>query len=204
MIERKKKILILQLSLLVLGVIIIFATYINNQGSSDKEILLESTKDKITEELKDKKKENVDSNTFYNIEYSGLDFSGNRFILKSTEATTLTNNSELVNLKDVKANFYFKDGTVLVIRSKFGEYNSQTLDMKFFEDVNASYNNNLLKANEAEYSNSLGQLMISNKVRVYSPEGDLLADKLTFDVKKQILEIDSFNENKINANIRKK
>ncbi len=204
MIERKKKILILQLSLLVLALIIIFATYLNNESSSNKKILLESTKDKITEELKGKKKENIDSNTFYNIEYSGLDFSGNRFILKSSEATTLTNNSELVNLKDVKATFYFKDGTILIVRSKFGEYNSQTLDMKFFEDVNASYENNLLKANQAEYSNSSGQLVISNKVKVNSLEGDLVADKLTFDVKNQILEIDSFNENKINANIKKK
>ena len=43
--------------------------------------------------------------------------------------------------------------------------------------------------------------MISNKVKVNSPKGDLLADRLTFDIKNQVLDIDSFNENKINANI---
>jgi len=204
MIQRKKKILFLQLSLLILGIIIIFATYLNNENSSDKKILLKSTEEKITKKLEDNNKENTNSNTFFNIEYSGLDFSGNRFILESKEATTISTNSELVNLKGVKAVFYFKDGTILIVKSNLGQYNSRTLDMKFSEDVIATYNDNVLNADNAEYTNSLGILIISNKVKIYSTEGDLLADKLTFDVKNQILEIDSFNENKINANIKSK
>ena len=204
MIQRKKKILFLQLSLLILGIIIIFATYLNNENSSDKKILLKSTEEKIAKKLEDNNKENINSNTFFNIEYSGLDFSGNRFILESKEATTISTNSELVNLKGVKAVFYFKDGTILIVKSNLGQYNSRTLDMKFSEDVIATYNDNVLNADNAEYTNSLGILIISNKVKIYSTEGDLLADKLTFDVKNQILEIDSFNENKINANIKSK
>ena len=201
MIERKKKILILQLSLLVLGVIIIFTTYLNNENPTKNKILLDDTEKKISEELKGKKDQNTNSNTFFNIEYSGLDFSGNRFILKSSEATTLIDNSELVNLKDVIATFYFKDDTVLTVKSKYGLYNSRTLDMKFSDTVEASYVNNILRADNAEYSNSSGELMISNKVKVNSPKGNLLADRLTFDIKNQVLDIDSFNENKINANI---
>ena len=200
MIQRKKKILFLQLSLLILGIIIIFVTYLNNENSSDKKILLKSTEEKITKKLEDNNRENTNSNKFFNIEYSGLDFSGNRFILESKEATTISTNSELVNLKGVKAVFYFKDGTILIVKSNLGQYNSRTLDMKFSEDVIATYNDNVLNADNAEYTNSLGILIISNKVKIYSTEGDLLADKLTFDVKNQILEIDSFNENKINAN----
>ena len=204
MTQRKKKILFLQLSLLILGIIIIFVTYLNNENSSDKKILLKSTEEKITKKLEDNNKENTNSNKFFNIEYSGLDFSGNRFILESKEATTISTNSELVNLKGVKAVFYFKDGTILIVKSNLGQYNSRTLDMKFSEDVIATYNDNVLNADNAEYTNSLGILIISNKVKIYSTEGDLLADKLTFDVKNQILEIDSFNENKINANIKSK
>ena len=204
MIQRKKKILFLQLSLLILGIIIIIVTYLNNEDSSDKKIILKSTEEKIAKKLKDDNKENINSNTFLNIEYSGLDFSGNRFILESKEATTISTNSEIVDLKGVKAVFYFKDDTILIVKSNFGRYNSKTLDMKFSEKVIATYNDNILNADNAEYTNSLGKLIISNKVKIYSTEGDLLADKLTFDVKNQILEIDSFNENKINANIRNK
>ena len=43
MIERKKKILILQLSLLVLGVVIIFTTYLNNENPTKNKILLDDT-----------------------------------------------------------------------------------------------------------------------------------------------------------------
>ena len=204
MIQRKKKILFLQLSLLILGIIIIIVTYLNNEDSSDKKIILKSTEEKIAKKLEDNKKENINSNTFLNIEYSGLDFSGNRFILESKEATTISTNSEIVDLKGVKAVFYFKDDTILIVKSNFGRYNSKTLDMKFSEKVIATYNDNILNADNAEYTKSLGKLIISNKVKIYSTEGDLLADKLTFDVKNQILEIDSFNENKINANIRNK
>ena len=204
MIQRKKKILFLQLSLLILGIIIIILTYLNNEDSSDKKIILKSTEEKIAKKLEDNNKENINSNTFLNIEYSGLDFSGNRFILESKEATTISTNSEIVDLKGVKAVFYFKDDTILIVKSNFGRYNSKTLDMKFSEKVIATYNDNILNADNAEYTNSLGKLIISNKVKIYSTEGDLLADKLTFDVKNQILEIDSFNENKINANIRNK
>ena len=204
MIQRKKKILFLQLSLLILGIIIIIVTYLNNEDSSDKKIILKSTEEKIAKKLEDNNKENINSNTFLNIEYSGLDFSGNRFILESKEATTISTNSEIVDLKGVKAVFYFKDDTILIVKSNFGRYNSKTLDMKFSEKVIATYNDNILNADNAEYTNSLGKLIISNKVKIYSTEGDLLADKLAFDVKNQILEIDSFNENKINANIRNK
>ena len=204
MIQRKKKILFLQLSLLILGIIIIIVTYLYNEDSSDKKIILKSTEEKIAKKLEDNNKENINSNTFLNIEYSGLDFSGNRFILESKEATTISTNSEIVDLKGVKAVFYFKDDTILIVKSNFGRYNSKTLDMKFSEKVIATYNDNILNADNAEYTNSLGKLIISNKVKIYSTEGDLLADKLTFDVKNQILEIDSFNENKINANIRNK
>ena len=203
MIQRKKKILFLQLSLLILGIIIIIVTYLYNEDSSDKKIILKSTEEKIAKKLEDNNKENINSNTFLNIEYSGLDFSGNRFILESKEATTISTNSEIVDLKGVKAVFYFKDDTILIVKSNFGRYNSKTLDMKFSEKVIATYNDNILNADNAEYTNSLGKLIISNKVKIYSTEGDLLADKLTFDVKNQILEIDSFNENKINANIKK-
>ena len=104
-------------------------------------------------------------------------------------------------MEGVKATFYFKDDTVLQVLSKSGIYNNKTLDMKFKENVKAVYENSKLLANEAEYSNSLGFLTISDNVRVDDARGNLIADKLFFDIKKQTLNIDSFNDGKINANI---
>ena len=79
-------------------------------------------KKNISKETQEKiKKQNRKSNSkddiFYNIEYSGLDLAGNRYILKSKEAFNDKNNQEIVNMKFVEAFFYFKDDTVLNVWS---------------------------------------------------------------------------------------
>ena len=198
---RKRKLKFIQITLIILGFIIIFLTYSQNyQNSQRKEILSKDTKNKISKEL-ESKKNNSEGNKFFNIEYSGFDLSGNRYILKSKEATTNPSDEELIFMEGVEATFYFKDDTVLQVLSKSGIYNNKTLDMKFKENVKAVYENSKLLANEAEYSNSLGFLTISDNVRVDDARGNLIADKLFFDIKKQTLNIDSFNDGKINANI---
>ena len=198
---RKRKLKFIQITLIILGFIIIFLTYSQNyQNGQRKEILSKDTKNKISKEL-ESKKNNSEGNKFFNIEYSGFDLSGNRYILKSKEATTNPSDEELIFMEGVEATFYFKDDTVLQVISKSGIYNNKTLDMKFKENVKAVYENSKLLANEAEYSNSLGFLTISDNVRVDDARGNLIADKLFFDIKKQTLNIDSFNDGKINANI---
>ncbi len=76
--ERKKKIKTIQISLIIIGFIIIFLTYSNREEPSKKElIVLETAKENKSSNNKD---------VFFNIEYSGLDLAGNRYILKSKEA----------------------------------------------------------------------------------------------------------------------
>ena len=102
----------------------------------------------------------------------------------------------------VEAIFYFKDGTTLRIWSNKGIYNNKTLDMKFINDVKAKYLNSNLFAQKADYSNSKRYLSIYENVRIDDIRGNLIADKLLFDIKKQKLNITSFNNGKINANVK--
>ena len=102
----------------------------------------------------------------------------------------------------VEAFFYFKDDTTLLIQSKFGEYNNKTFDMKFFKNVEAKYKNSELFADKAEFSNSKGFLTISNNVKIIDTQGNLNADKLLIDIQDQTLNIVSFKDNKINANLK--
>ena len=82
MFERKKKLIIIQLSLLIIGAIIILFTYSRLNKTGDVEIITKETQEKINQQLK---KEETDGDIFFNIEYSGLDLAGNRYILKSKE-----------------------------------------------------------------------------------------------------------------------
>ena len=199
--NRKKKIKIAQLSLFLLGIFIIYSTYYGEKLNLKKGSISDPTKEKIINDIRESETKG-DNNIFYNVKYSGIDLSGNRYILTSKEAMTSITDESMLNMKDVKAKFYFKDQTVLNVSSKEGKYNNQTLDMKFENKVIMDYNNDWLKADNAEYSNSGNYLLIENNVKINSDMGNISADKLFFDLKKQKLDIGSFQNNNINANIK--
>ena len=200
MTNRKRKLLFTQLALLVVGLIIIFFTYFQDGENFLKKNSLNNQNDTIIQKLNEQDKKDV----FLNIEYSGLDFSGNRYILKSKEAINDNSLNEIVHLKGVTSDFYFKDNTVLTVKSDKGRYNNKTLDMTFEGNVEASYEKSKLFAEQAEYINSQSFLIVSKNVKVEDPKGSMNADKLFFDIKKQKLNISSLNNNKINANVNLK
>lgn len=201
MTNRKKKILSVQLILLFAGIIIIFFTYFKQNKYSDDLIVSKEIKKKIAN-LSDQESQIGD--VFFNIEYSGIDLAGNRYILKSKEATSNQEVKEIVNMKFVTAIFYFKDDTVLSVNSNKGVYNNKTLDITFEENVKAFYEGSELFAEKAEYSNSKSFLTISEKVQIKDIRGTMFADKLFFDIKKQTLNIASFEDGKINTNFNLK
>ena len=196
--ERKKKLRLFQTILLIVGIIIILIIY------TDKGLFLNKKINQKTTLLIENETTGQKENIFYNIEYSGLDLAGNRYIIKSKEATTNASNQEIVNMKFVESFFYFKDDTVLKVKSDYGTYNNKTLDMFFNSNVKANYQNSVLFAENAEYSNSENFLSISGKVKIEDFKGTMFADKLLFDIKKSKLNITSFNDDKINANLNLK
>ena len=198
---RKRRLRLIQLTMLILGLLIIFFTYLGKNEMQDSKIITKETQEKIKEQMQ---VQNQQGDVFYNIEYSGLDLAGNRYILKSKEALSDKDNPEIVYMKFVEATFYFKDQTVLTVLSDTGIYNNKTLDMNFENNVKANYEGSELFAQKAEYSNLKSYLTISEEVKINDIRGTIVADKLLFDIKKQTLNIASFNDGKINANINLK
>ena len=196
-IDRKKKLRLIQFFLLFFGLLAIYLTYYNKELNEDQN----SISKKIP-----KKNQNIseedERDLFFNIEYSGFDLQGNRYSLKSEEAFIDKLNSEIVYMKNVNSIFYFKDNTVLYVSSNNGIYNNKTLDMKFEQNVKANYLSSELFAEKAEYSNSESFLSIYENVRINDIKGNLIADKLLFDITSQKLDITSFDNGKINANVK--
>ncbi|MDC0511586.1 LPS export ABC transporter periplasmic protein LptC [Pelagibacteraceae bacterium] len=201
MIERKKKLRLIQVSLLLMGFLIIFFTYYGKNFLPNENIIKKETQEKVKRQIA---KQSESGDVFFNIEYSGIDLAGNRYILKSKEAYNDKNNKEIVNMKSVKATFYFKDDSTLMVSSQSGIYNNKTLDMSFKRDVKAFYDGSELYAQKAEYSNKKGFLTILGEVKIVDDKGTIVADKLLFDIKNQTLDIASIKKNKINANINLK
>ena len=195
MIDRKKKLRLIQFFLLFFGLLIIYLTYYNKEISPEQE--------KISTKIPETNEGNVseEKDLFFNIEYSGFDLQGNRYSLKSKEAYFDELDQAIVYMKVVDAVFYFKDGTILYVKADNGIYNNKTLDMKFEQNVKANYMNSELFADKAEYSNTKSFLSIHENVRINDIKGNLIADKLLFDITSQKLDITSFSNGKINANV---
>ena len=195
MMERKKKLRITQFFLLIFALLIIYLTYYNKEISNTD--LVDSKQ--IKETLKDEDKDGGDF--FFNIEYTGLDLRGNRYLLKSKKAHLDELKPEIVYMDTVHAIFYFKDNTILYIWSDKGIYNNKNFDMKFSNNVKAEYLDSKLFAEKANYSNTENYLSIYENVRINDKRGNLIADKLLFDITSQKLNITSFGSGKINANV---
>jgi hypothetical protein len=198
--NRKKRLRFIQIGLLLVGFLIIFFTYTVDNNNSKNLIITKETQDKILELSKKSNQGDI----FYNVEYSGLDLAGNRYILKSKEAINSKLNKEIVNMKFVRATFYFKNDKILYVTSDAGIYNNQSLDMIFSDNIKANYEESELFAEKAEYSNKNSYLTISENVKINDIRGTVFADKLFFDIKKQTVDIASFDDGKINANINLK
>ena len=198
--ERKKKIRLVQIIFLFLGLFTIFFTYLKRETNQKETLISVETKKKIEKQLSDQK--TIDDNdTFYNVEYSGFDLNGNRYIIKCKEAVVNKNSIELIKMQFVNAKFYFKDDTTLFINSESGIYNNKTLDIQFSKNVRGSYLNSKLFAQNANYSNSSGYVSISNNVIIEDPKGSVFAKKLLFDIKTKTLKISSSQNERVKANI---
>ena len=194
MIERKKKLRITQFFLLIVGLLIIYLTYYNKEISNTDLV--------VSEQVEKTLKDEDDDDLFFNIEYTGIDLRGNRYLLKSKKARLDELRPEIVYMDNVNAIFYFKDNTILYIWSDKGVYNNKNFDMEFSKNVKAEYMDSKLFAEKANYSNTEDYLSIYKNVRIDDIRGNLIADKLLFDINKQNLAITSFNDGKINANVK--
>ena len=199
--NRAKKLKLTQLTLLIIGLLIIFFTYSERERSNQKKIISSEVQKKIDTQLRT---QSNDENIFYNVLYSGLDLEGNRYTITSEEASSNKTNINIISMIKVKATFYFKDDTILYVVSDTGLYNNKTLDMIFKKNVNATYQNSELTAEKAEFSNSKSFLIVSEGVKIKDLRGTMYADKLLFDIKKKTLNIASFDNNKINTTVKYK
>jgi len=185
---------ILQIILVFLGILIIFFTYFYD----DKPKNLSK---KIIEEEQEIEKLDEEISTFENIEYEGIDNNGNKFIINAEHAEFKADKTNIVYMKTMFCRFFFKDGTILKITSNKGIYDTISSDMEFEENVKMYYLENRLFSEKASFINSENYLVIQDNVVGEAPEGNLVADKLDFDLTEKKLKISMYNRDKVNIKV---
>ena len=170
----------------------IYFTYYNKENIEVKET------NKPTIEQNNKEPNNI----FEDVEYSGIDLNGNRYVIQSEYADFDLEKPELINMRIMKTIFYFKDGTTMTLTGDYGTYNNKTFDMEFRDNIVAEYQNNLLYADNLIYLNTKSLLTIYGNVMTESVQGNINADNVEIDLSAETLDISMFDEKQVNVNLR--
>ena len=186
---------LLQISLILLGIILIFFTYFYN----NKQFKVTKT---IEEKEINEKVDGKDSlSTFEDIQYEGLDTNGNKFVINAKEAEFASDKPNLIYMKNILCRFFFKDGTILKITSNRGMYDNITDDMEFEENVKMYYLENRLFSDKASYVNSKNYLLVQDNVFGDGPQGEFTSDQLNVDLLEKKMKISMYNESKVNIKV---
>jgi len=189
-INRKKKIILIQVTIFLFATSLFYYTY-----REKKEI--------NKEEVKIKAEDSSESNSFENIKYSGFDLSGNRYTLEASKANFETETPNVVKMKGVVANFYFKDDTILEVTSDEGLYNNITLDMEFNKKVRLKYLTNIIFSDKLNYSNLNSKLVASGNVQGESVEkGKFIADNVEYNLSNKTLDFSMFGNKQVNVKLK--
>ncbi len=190
MISRKKKLFIIQLTIFFIASTLLYKTY------QDK-------KEEPVVQLEAQTDPNV--NSFSDIEYSGFDLNGNRYVLQAEKADFKTETPELINMKIVFAKFYLKDNTILSVTSDLGLYNNKTLDIEFKDNVKADYSTHTLLSDLLSYSNLNAKLIAVGNVRGKSlDKGEFFSDNLEYNLTDKTLNFSMSGTKQVNVKINEK
>ena len=189
-----KKKTLFQITLIFLGVLIIFFTYFYNQKQKPVPMETKKQPERIDQDI-----ENI--STFENIQYEGVDGNGNKFIINSTNAEFENQKPNIIYMKNIVCRFFFQDNTTLRITSNKGIFDNISNDMEFAEKVKMYYLENRLFSERATFVNSENYLLIQDNVVGEGPQGNLAADKLNIDLLDKKMKISMYNEDKVNIRV---
>ena len=188
--NRKKNIFFIQLVIFLIATVLLYNTYSNKNKKTKSFVKIEA-------------ETSADTNSFTDIEYSGFDLAGNRYVLKAKQANFKTETQEIINMEVVLAKFYLKDETVLTVISDEGIFNNITRDINFNKNVKADYLTHVLFSNLLSYSNTNAKLIATGDVRGESLEkGEFSADSVEYNLADKNLILSMINKKQVNVKIK--
>ncbi len=192
---RKKRLFLIQATLLMVAILLLYIFYYRDNVSEQavEKVLIENEKlEKFGE-----------SNFFEDVEYKGIDANGNRYLLKSNIASFSDESPELVKMIGMNATFYFKDGKVLKVSGKSGTYNNKTNDMQFRDEVKVVQANNRIFADNLDYFNLKRLIKVYGNVQGKSLDGNFTSDILNLNIDDQSVDFLMNSNEQVKINLLK-
>ena len=164
---------------------------LNAKKNDDKikieEDIIESKSKKINEKEKPKKKEI--KNLVKDVEYTSVDQKGNKFYLLATSGKSNINDSNILDLENVRGKITSDNRDTIYIVSDFAQYHSINLNSKFYENVVINYQDKQINCINFDINMETNKAIAYNEVIITDPKSTIKAGMVEFDLKTKNIDI---------------
>ena len=123
------------------------------------------------------------------IEYTSVDQKGNSFHLMANSGKSNINNSDILDLINVKGKITSKKRDTIFIVSDFAQYNSVNLNSKFYNNVIINYQDKQITCINFDIDMETNKAVAYNDVLITDPKSKMKAGIVEFDLKTKNINI---------------
>ena len=133
-------------------------------------------------------------NIIKDIKYYNEDLHGNKFTIQAKKGEINENDKDNIALSEVVGIINLRDKPEIYIYSKFANYNSNNYDTKFYTEVTAKYENNIIKSENLDIFFKDNYGLMYNNIKFSNDNSKIIADKLFFDLLNGDIKINMYNQ----------
>ena len=160
------------------------------EKSISKKENIKETQHEILEKKEEREIEKAKTkNLVKDVEYTSLDQKGNRFILLASSGKSNVNNSDILDLINVRGKITSDTRDTIYIVSDFAQYNSINLNSKFYENVIINYQDKEITCKNFDINMNTNKAIAYNDVLIVDPKSEMKAGIVEFDLKTKNIEI---------------
>ena len=181
----------------ILIIFLIFAsiTFVYLKFFKKQNFVEVENKEVIEREISAIKEVEDEKSLIINLEYKSFDAQGNKYIIKSKSAKKTNEKNEILELEDVSAIIYLKGKSPIYILSDFAIYDKQTLNTKFFNNVEINHDDINVESENLDLLYEDKFVSLYNITKAKNDNLELIADKIEYNLLTKDLSINMYSSN---------
>ena len=193
----KKKQRRVQFTLVSIGLLLFILTYFYYPSIKKDKLLKDQSVNKYFQKVGD-----IDQSTsFENLEYKGLYDLNKPFRVKSKEAYILSQEPDIVYMKNMYVILYLSDNRIVEITSLKGRYNKENYNCFFEQDVLAVDGETIITAENLDLLATKNIIEAYNNVNLDNATGSLQADKINYNFDTKHFKVSMFSDKAIKMKV---
>ena len=193
----KKKQRRMQFTLVSIGLLLFILTYFYYPSIKKDKLLKNQSVNKDF-----KKVDDIDQSTsFENLEYKGLYGLNKPFKVKSEKAYILSEEPEIVYMKNMHVILYLSENRIVEITSLKGRYNKENYNCFFDQDVLATDGETVITADNLDLLSTKNIMKIYNNVNLDNATSSLQADKIDYNFETKYFKVSMFGDKEIEMKV---